>query len=867
MKVKLVISKTLSGILATIFAALLAHAATAIPTPREHFGFDLGADRKLADWKEVTAYFQKLGAASNRVRFVELGKTTEERPFIMVTISSPENLAKLDRYRTIQEKLSDPRGLSEEAANALIREGKMIVLLTCNIHSTEIASSQTAAEFAWRMATENTPRMQAILNNVILLLIPSLNPDGQDMVVQWYRKTLGTPYEGSAPPWIYHHYTGHDNNRDWYMFTQAETQLTVSKAHNVWHPEVVYDVHQMGSNGARIFMPPWVDPIEPNIDPVLVSEMNWLGSSMASDLIGEGKKGVVINGVYDLWSPARHYQCYHGGLRILTESASVSIATPINLPFDRLGPGRGYDARQTSWNLPILWPGGTWRLRDIVDYQTSAFYSLLTTCAQNREKLIRNFYGVQKRAVERSEGPYAVVIPADQKDPAATAKMLNTLRFGMVEVSRATTPFTADGQQFAAGSHVIRIAQPYGGYAKTLLENQKYPDLHEYAGGPPIRPYDVTAHTLPLLMGVKVVAVKEPFSGDLTPETQITAASGVADGAAPYGYLVEPKGAYEIGALFHLLRKGAKVSRLVNGSFAPGTALVAPGTSIDLLRETAKRFSIQIKPASEQIHGNAMAIRPPRIAIYRSYVASMDEGWTRWLFDQFDIPYENIYDKDVRAGGLRDKFDAIILPDNTTRGIVVGNGGPARAGRGGGGGGGEGMQSSGVPFPPEYNGGIGDAGVENLRAFAEAGGSLLAFNKASGVIVEKFDLGVKDVLAGATNKEFYCPGSILKVSLDTASPIAFGMDADSPVWFEQSPTFELGRVGKPVAKYDAAPLMSGWLLGGEKLNGKVALADLPIGKGRAVLFGFRPQYRGQSYNTFKLLFNALLLSSSEDTKL
>ena len=864
---KLFIHRLAPCLFAVTFTAIQASAATSIPTPRDHFGFDLGTDRKLGDWKEVTAYFQKLAASSNRVRFAELGKTTEDRPFIMATISSPANLAKLDRYRTIQERLSDPRGLSEDAANALIREGKVIVLLTCNIHSTEIASSQTAAEFAWRMATENTPRMQAILDNVILLLIPSLNPDGQDMVVQWYRKTLGTPAEGSAPPLIYHHYTGHDNNRDWYMFTQVETQLTIGKAQNVWHPQVVYDVHQMGANGARIFMPPWVDPIEPNIDPVLVSEMNWMGSTMASDLIGEGKKGVVINGVYDLWSPARHYQCYHGGLRILTESASVNIASPIEMPFERLGPGRGYDARQASWNLPAPWPGGTWHLRDIVDYQTSAFYSLLSTCAQNREKLIRNFYGVQKRAVEKKDGPYAVVIPADQKDPASTAKMLNVLRSGMVEVSRATTPFTAGGQQFPAGSHVIRIAQPYGGYAKTLLEDQKYPDLHEYAGGPPIRPYDVTAHTLPLLMGVKVVAVNSPFSTDLTPEPKIVAASGVMEGPAPHGYLIEPNGAYEIGALFHLLRKGAKVSRLVNGSLAAGTALVAPGTSMDLLRETAQRYSIRIRPAAEEMHGAAMVLRPPKIAIYRSYVASMDEGWTRWLFDQFDVPYENIYDKDVRAGGLKDKFDAIILPDNSARAIVAGNGaGGGRGGRGGGGGG-EGGPFSGAPFPPEYNGGIGDPGVQNLRAFAEAGGSLLAFNKASGLIVERFNVGIKDTLAGAGNKDFYCPGSILKVSLDTSSPIAFGMDAESPIWFELSPAFELGNVGKPIAKYDGKPLMSGWLLGGEKLNGKVALADVPIGKGRAVLFGFRPQYRGQSYNTFKLLFNALLLASSEETRI
>jgi hypothetical protein len=857
-----------AGFRAARFAAAAAAAmvaaslqAAAVPAPRDYFGFDLGSDRKLADWKEITAYFWKVGAASSRVRVAELGKTTEGRPFLMATISSPENLAKLERYRTIQQRLSDPRGLSDDAANALIREGKIVVLLTCNIHSTEIASSQTAAEFLYRIATENTPKVKAILDNVILLLVPSLNPDGEDMVVQWYRKTLGTPSEGSSPPFIYHHYTGHDNNRDWYMFTQVETQLTISKAQNVWHPQVVYDVHQMGPSGARIFMPPWVDPVEPGIDPALVSEMNWLGATMASDLIGEGKKGVVINGVYDLWTPGRHYQCYHGGLRILTESASVNIASPIDMPFEKLSPGRGYHAQHASWNFPNPWPGGAWHLRDIVDYQLSAFYSLLSTSAANREKLVRNFYGVQKRMVERKEGPYAFVIPANQKDPVSTAKMLETLRFGMVEMSRASAPFTADGREYPEGSRVITLAQPYGNFAKTLLEKQNYPDLREFPGGPPIRPYDVTAHTLPLLMGVNAITVKNPFPAKLVPEEHLAPLGGVGEGAAAYGYSIAPNGTYEIAAIFHLLSKGAKVSRLVEGPYSPGTALIASGATAGLLQETAKKYSIRISPVSQQPHGKVLAVAPPRIAIYRSHVASMDEGWTRWMFDQFGVPYVNIYDKDVRAGGLRDQFDAIILPDNSSRAIIAGNGS-------GGGRGGE-RRSSGVsiPYPAEYNGGIGEAGVKNLGAFAEAGGSLIAFNKATALIVESFGGGIKDALKGVSNRDFYCPGSILGVTMDTSSPLAFGMDAQSPIWFEESPAFEMGAKGKSIATYGASPLMSGWLLGGEKLNGKTALADLPIGKGRAVLFGFRPQYRGQSYYTFKLLFNALLLSSSKETGL
>ncbi|HXF05839.1 MAG TPA: M14 metallopeptidase family protein [Blastocatellia bacterium] len=824
-----------------------------ITSPREFLGFEVGEDRKLADWDQITSYFKMLDNASDRITVEELGKTTEGRPFIMATISSPENLARLDRYRAQQKRLADPRGLSEAEAEALIREGKVVVLITCNIHSTEVASAQTALEFAWRMATENTPRVRQILDNVILLLIPSLNPDGQQMVVDWYRKYVGTPFEGSSPPWLYHKYVGHDNNRDWYMFTQVETQLTVGKVHNVWHPQIVYDVHQMGMYSARMFMPPWMDPIDPNIDPILVQGMNYLGMSMAADLTAEGKKGIVVNAIYDLWTPARHYQCYHGGLRILTESASVKLATPVEIPFERLEVGRGYNGKQSSWNYLEPWPGGLWRLRDIVDYQLSAFFSLLGTAARDRERFLRNFYLVGKRAVERRSPPYAFVIPAEQKDPWTTAKMINTLRFGLVEVGRARASFEADGRTYPAGSFVIKLAQPYGSFAKTLLERQKYPDLREYPGGPPKRPYDVTAHTLPLLMGVEVVEVARPFSVDLEPVDRAEPpAGGLVKGRSRVGYLIKPDGVNEVVALFHLLKSGVKVYRLMGPDVRPGTAFIpADARAETVLESVARRLALQVEAASHRPNGPALELRLPRIGLYKSYVASMDEGWTRWIFDQFEIPYTSIYDKDIRAGGLERTFDVIILPENSARAIIEGHRRGAPDPR------------SGTQMPDEYTGGIGDQGVNNLRSFIEAGGTLITLNTASDVVVERFGLGIKDVLAGVSNREFYCPGSILKVNVDTTHPIAFGMERETPIWFEEGPAFEAPPGARVIASYGTgSPLLSGWLLGGEKLTGKAALVDLPLGRGRAVLFGFRPQYRGQSYATFKMFFNALLYASA-----
>ena len=394
-----------SRTLAALFLAVASASLAAIPSPQESFGFPLGSDRKLADWRQLVDYYQKLAKTSDRVRFTDLGKTTEGRPFVLLTISAPANLARLTEYQHIQHQLADPRTTTPAQAKALIARGKTILVITCNIHSTEIASSQTAAQFAWEMATKKSPQIDGILNDTIILLVPSLNPDGQQLVVDWYRKYLGTPYEGTLPVVLYQKYIGHDDNRDWYTFTQAETRLTVDKVLNAWRPQIVYDVHQMNANGPRIYLPPWVDPIDPNIDPILVQSMNALGTDVALELTAQGKTGVLVNGVYDLWSPARHYMLYHAGIRVLTESASAHIATPIEVPFDKLGTGRGYDAKQSAWNFPEPWPGGTWRLGDIVDYQLTAFRTIATNAAEHRERYLRQFYAVGERAVERKSAP------------------------------------------------------------------------------------------------------------------------------------------------------------------------------------------------------------------------------------------------------------------------------------------------------------------------------------------------------------------------------------------------------------------------------------------------------------------------------
>ncbi len=482
----------------------------AVPTPGSHFGFELGADRKLANWDQLTSYYEKLAKTSQRVTVDTLGSTTMGRPFVMLTVTSPENHARLDELHDVQMQLADPRRVaSDQELERLISRGKTVVLITHQIHATEVGGGQAAASMLYRMAASDEPKVMEILDNVIFLDIPSLNPDGLQWVSDWYMKYVGTEYEGATLPWLYHFYVGHDNNRDWFTFAQVETQHTVLHAHNAWHPQIVHDIHQMGNGGARIFFPPYIDPIEPNVDPGLITAVNQLGTYMAAEVTAEGKTGVVVNAIYDGFHPGRAYQHYHGGARILSETASARLATPITQTKDQLRGGREYEASESSWKYPFPYQGGEWGLPDITAYQEAGAMALLTNAAKNREYWLRNFYQVNKRAVDGwDRWPGAWVIPADQSNRVGLAYVLRILTMGDVEVQRAEAPFTAGGRRFDSGSYVIRMNQPYASFAQTLLEVQEYPDLREYPGGPPKRPYDVTGHTLPLLMDVEAVSVE-----------------------------------------------------------------------------------------------------------------------------------------------------------------------------------------------------------------------------------------------------------------------------------------------------------------------------------------------------------------------
>jgi len=736
-----------------------------VPSPSSILGWEPGADRKLPSWKQVTDYFAAVDKASPRVSVRTLGKTTLGRPFIVAFISDSATLTNLPRYQKIQQQLMDPRQRTAAMRASLIAQGKNVILITSSIHSTEVGGFLTPFVITDRLARADSPEAKSILGNTIIMLVPSQNPDGVDIVGDWYRSTLDTPAEGTNPPALYHFYTGHDNNRDWYAFTQKETRYTVDSLYTPWTPQIVNDVHQQGANAGRIFIPPYMDPLEPNIDPVLTASTNALGMAMAWRMTADGKTGIATNASYDQWSPARQYSLNHRGARILTETASARLATAVNIPFELLGTGRGYDAKIASWNFPSVWPGGRWGIGDIVSYQVSATWALLVQAARDRGAWLESYATLGERALAAdhpwttTDVPAMYVISKQQSDPAALTRLIWTLQHGQVVVHESQP----------AGSYLVPTAQPFGSYAKALLERQAYPNLQEYPGGPPKRPYDVTAHTLPLLFGVDVQAVK-------TSTMQL-------------GAVVKP--------------------------------VADPSYDVPGLSGTSRK----------------------RIAIYQSYSASMDEGWTRWVFDANRIPFTTVHDRDIRAGGLRAKFDAILLPDQ-----------PAAQLR----------RGLGAPYPDSLRGGLGDAGAAALKAFVTEGGALLAFNEASEYAIETLALPVTNVLANVRNTDFYAPGSMFAVEVNRAHPVAATYRAPTPaVWFEDSPTFAISDTTKATAvlRYQSAgdPLLSGWLLGGARLNGRAAMVDAAVGTGHVYLYGFRPQYRAQTNATWPLMWSAILL--------
>jgi hypothetical protein len=861
-----------NALAAVIAAFLLAVPAAAqraqAPAPDAHFGFRMGSDGRLASMEAIETYFELIAAQTDRVKITDLGPTTEGRRTIAAIISSPENIRNLERIRTANRRLADPRALPAEEARALAAAHKVVLAIGCSIHASEVGATQAANELLHTLATATDPATLNVLENTVVILIPSLNPDGHRLVVDWYERHKGTPFEGSPMPWLYHKYAGHDINRDAFMMNMAENRNLARFFYTEWQPQVFLTMHQMGSNGPRFFVPPNVDPIDPNYDPLIWRTAALLGSAMALELQRDGRSGVVSNAMYDYYWPGYEDSAPlgHNTVCLLTEVASVRVASSITVKAEDLRAGqKGFPEHRPQINFPDPWPGGPWTLRNIVDYDLSAVRGLLRAVAAYREPIVQNFYEMGRRAVDagRRGGPFAFLIPPEQHDPHATAKLEELLIQGAIEVYRAIEPFRADGDPYPAGTDIILLAQPYRAYVKTLLEKQSYPARRSTADGPAERPYDVAGWTLPQQMGVNVRTIERTFE---PPAMSRVTTRGVAPAAVwgerrPDFYVIDGRGNAGAIAANRLVSAGGKVSWLLRSMYAGGFrheagALVVP--YFKGVEAIAARIAAELGIRADGVKGRLPAdVRPiggSRIAVYKPWVETIDEGWTRWVLEKHEFKFASLSDPEARAGSLRSKYDVIILPSSPVNRLRSGH-------------------AAGV-VPTEYVGGLGEAGVDALKRFVEEGGTLVCLDQSGGLAIDLFDLPLRDV-ARAEGSALFCPGSILRLQLDPAHPLAFGMPQQTIAFFASSSAYETlpaaaphtgggpGAFVQSAARYaDKELLVSGWLEGGETIAGRSAVVQVGVGTGRVVLLGFRVQHRGQSLATFRLLFNALLAGRS-----
>jgi hypothetical protein len=834
-----------------------AQPAGAIPAPAEVIGFDPGEDYKLADYTQLLAYYEALAASSDRVEMVEIGRTTRGLPMVLLYISTPENLARLDRWKEISQRLGRAEGLTDEEARSLAREGKAIVWIDAGLHSTEVAHSQFAPHLAHHMATDESEETRRIRDDVLLLLMPMMNPDGHEIVVDWYRENLGTPYETSRPPVVYHEYVGHDINRDWFMFRQDETRVVAEQLYHEWLPQIVFNHHQTAPFPARIFIPPFADPVNPHIDPRVVRGVNLVGEHMSNRFAMEGMPGVVSGMAFTMWwnGGMRTAPYFHNQIGILSEVGHASATPADHDPADFPATfGRGsaiIPTLEPTVHYPDPWRGGRASIGQAVQYHLVSSLGTLDVAQKNKDHFLYNFYAMGRDAIRAGQAgdPFAYVISMeDQHDAGEAVEMLNTLRRGGIEVERATADFQAGGRTFPAGSYILPAAQAFRAHLLDMMEPQEHPHREIYPGGPPEPPYGgLAGYTLPIQMGVESARIDRPFQAVTERVDEVPAAPARLTGSGDV-LLVSPTENRAFTALHQALRDGATVSRAAEAfsadgnRFAAGTYVVEGIGGSDAsatVNAVARELGISIHRTTQRPAVSLRTVRMPRIATYRPYTSNMDEGWTRWLFNHYGIPFRTLSNEEIRRGDLAD-VDVIVFTGQAAGSILRGH----REGR----------------MPERFVGGVEEDGVEALRAFVRNGGRLVALDNANDFLLEHFDVPVESALAGLGNDEFYIPGSLVRLTVDADHPVGFGMPTETAAFFQSSRGFEVTGSGpQTVARYGERDLLlSGWEVGAEEhLAGVPAVVRAPYGEGDLVLIGFRPQFRAQPAATFKLLFNAL----------
>ncbi len=885
-----------------LLAACLASAQ--VPTPESVLGHKPGDDFYLATYDESLGYLQKLEKSTDKLKLVRVGKTTRGLDWYIAVISSGKNLADLTKFKDTARRLALVKGLTDAQAHELAHSGRAIVHIDCGLHATEVAPAQMAIQLAYDLVSRKDPDTASILDNVVLLLWFSINPDGQNQVAKWYRANVGSPYEVSNPPELWQEYIGHDNNRDGYMNNMVESQV-ITKAELEYYPQVFYDQHQTAPFPARIWIPPFGDPVSLNPHPLMYRWVNVFGTAMAAYLDEHDMPGAMHRGRFDDWYPGfvDHVNNFRNTVSFLTETALYRFATPHFYTTEDFPADKRDLHAEVYYSSP--WKGGWWRLGDAVRYNLAASMAVLETASKNREELLFDRYRAGRDVIDHftKDPPYAYVIPREQRDRNTAAILVEKLLTDGIEVHQATQKFTANGSTFKEGDWVVLMDQPFAALVKELFDVQHYPDLRApapltatagaaaggaggggrggrggqaaatpapaaapaaagggggrggrggggaaaggaapAAGGAGLAqlPYDVTGWTLPIQMGVETVAVAEPVSaqtrGMLHAIEKVAPIPGKVEGAGPVFSFSHNTNA-SLHAVNDILAAGGAVS------FGKGESVIyASGATASLLqKDGVDAASVKEIPAA------AVKVKKPRIALYEPWGGNIDSGWTRWLLEQYGFTFQVLHNADLQDGHLGEKFDSIVLAEMATRQIM------------------DGMAPGSEPG--QYAGGIGEAGAQGLRDFVTQGGTLVTLGNATLFAVDQFNLALTNVVQGVAQNEFFCSGALLRTEVKEANhPVMAGLPASPAVMFERNPVFETkqGFRGRVLASYvkDRNPLLSGFLLGADRIQGKAAAIDADYGKGHVILLAFRPQWRGQSHGTYKFFFNALYYNPS-----
>jgi hypothetical protein len=832
----------------------LSQSVSSVTNPEQQFGASIGDDYFLATYTQLDEYWHKLDRESDRMTLVDIGPTEEGRRQWMAIVSAPENLRRLDHYRDVSRSLALAEGLTEEQARSLAAEGKAIVWIDGGIHASEVLGGQQLIELVYQLVSRSDPETLRFLRDIIVL-VADANPDGHELVTNWYmrekdprRRTL------SGVPRLYQKYVGHDNNRDFYMSTQAETININRVLYREWFPQIVYDHHQTGPAGTVMFAPPFRDPFNYVFDAIVPSEIDLIGAAMHTRFAAERKAGVTMRSgsTYSTWwnGGLRTTAYFHNQIGLLTET--IGTPTPGEIPFVR-------EKQLPSADLPYPIAPQPWHFRQSIEYEMTANRAVLDAASRYREMLLYNVWRMGKNAIDRGNrdtwtaaphrtgdahdprmrDPRGYIIPSDQLDFLTATKFVDALLKNGIAVQRANEAFSVNGTRYAAGSYVVRTAQAFRPHVLDMFEPQDHPDVIPYAGAPPTPPYDNTGWTLAFQMGVKFDRILEAFEGPFAPVTSVRPPAGHITGvASPRGYLVSHHQNDAFIAVNRLLKAGEDVywlhDRTIGGApNGTGMMYVAARPSTRAILEQSMPLGLTFAGVADPAPADSLKLAPVRIALVDRPTGTAPSGWVRWLLERYEFPFEII-----STNALEDdiaRFDTLILTDELTV--------PRRS-------------------------------IPALQQFLEQGGTVLAIGDSTGV-ARDLGLPIGDALVtedsegrsrSLPSEMFFIPGSVLRVRVNNSTPLGYGFEPEVDVFFDSSPAFRIDpgeRAVQRVAWYATeTPLRSGWAWGQQRLKDAVAVIDAKFGKGRVLLFGPEVTYRAQPHGTFKFLFNGIYYSKA-----